>query len=255
MVIDQDNRNRGTMLTEHARELATDVGMDLVEINPNGKPPLCKIVDYGRFRYEQSKKEHKQRKHQHQIKVKEIRLRPKTEIHDLETKIAHTRKFLEAGQKVMVYAQFKGREVVHQEIGLNQITKVLAAIEDLGELEGEITRLGKRVIAIVTPSKKTLAALKQRRLQREREKEQRKAAAIAAGLSEEAAEAKVEEEFMEDEELPPDDSEPDEDGEDGEDGDEEDDAEDDEEDDAEDADGDAEADGENEAVKEEEGKD
>ncbi len=129
-VIDEEGEQLGIMDTRDALELAQERGLDLVEVAPTARPPVCRIMDYGRFRYEESKKQKKAKSKQHQQRVKVIKFRPKTEDHDYQFKKRHILEFLEAGDKVKVIVQFRGREMAHQERGMMVITRLL---EDLDE--------------------------------------------------------------------------------------------------------------------------
>lgn len=129
---------------------AEDEYLDLVEIAPNAKPPVCKIMDYGKFLYEQSKKEKDSKKKQHKITVKEIRFRPKTEKHDLDFKIKHIRKFIEQGNKVKVTVMFKGRELDHVEFGFEVVKKVEEELQDIAKPESEPKKEGRFINVIFT---------------------------------------------------------------------------------------------------------
>ena len=126
--------------------------MDLVEISPKAKPPVCKIMDFGKYQYEMSKKEKDSKKKQHKIQVKEIRFRPKTEKHDLDFKIKHIRKFIEQGNRVKATVMFKGRELDHIEFGFEIIKKIVEELEDIAKLESKPKQEGRFII--VTFSKK-----------------------------------------------------------------------------------------------------
>jgi translation initiation factor IF-3 len=115
--------------------LADEEGLDLVEISPDAKPPVCKILDYGKYRYEISKKEKDSKKKQHVIVLKEIRLRPRTEDHDLEFKIKHARKFLEQKNKVKFTVMFRGREMAYKEFGEKLLDRVVDKLEDIAKVE------------------------------------------------------------------------------------------------------------------------
>lgn len=148
-VIGVNGEQLGVMPTSQAMELAREANLDLVEVAPTEKPPVCKIMDYGKFRYQQS---HKQKKAKtHQQKLKEIRLRPKTGDHDIETKINQARKFLEHKDKVLVYVLFKGREIQHQEEGKRIIQQVLEKLQDLGKVERPPMMEGRRMTAMLAP--------------------------------------------------------------------------------------------------------
>ena len=155
-VIDHTGNNLGVIPTDQAREVAREAGLDLVEINPDTRPVICKIMDYGKYKYEKSKKSSDAKKKQHQIKIKEVRLTAKTEEHDLTVKINHIREFLEEGDKVQVSIQFKGREIVHKERGEMQMQRIIAAIADIGKSEGPVQMQGRRMILLLAPDKKAI---------------------------------------------------------------------------------------------------
>ena len=113
------------MQTREAMKIALDQGLDLVEISPNAKPPVCRLMDYGKFRYEQGRKQREQRKNNHQNAVKEIKFRPNVGDHDYETKLNHVKKFLEKGHKVKVSLTFRGRENAHRELGFAVVERVI----------------------------------------------------------------------------------------------------------------------------------
>lgn len=123
------------MPLEKGQKIAEDEGLDLVEISPDAKPPVCKVLDYGKYRYEISKKEKDSKKKQHVIIVKEIRLRPRTEEHDLEFKIKHARKFLEQKNKVKFTVMFRGREMAYKEFGEQLLDRVVEKLEDIAKIE------------------------------------------------------------------------------------------------------------------------
>jgi translation initiation factor IF-3 len=120
---------------EKGQKIAEDEGLDLVEISPDAKPPVCKVLDYGKYRYEISKKEKDSKKKQHVIIVKEIRIRPRTEEHDLEFKIKHARKFLEQKNKVKFTVMFRGREMAYKEFGEQLLDRVVEKLEDIAKIE------------------------------------------------------------------------------------------------------------------------
>lgn len=124
-VIDADNSQKGLMRTLDALELAQDQGMDLVEVNPNANPPVCKILDYDKYRYELEKRQKEARKNQVVVKVREVRMQPKIDVHDMETKAKAIKAFLEGGDKCKVTIRFKGRELAHTELGKVVLDKIL----------------------------------------------------------------------------------------------------------------------------------
>jgi len=124
--------------------------LDLVEVSPNAKPPVCKIMDYGKYKYEIAKKEKDSKKKQHTITVKEIRLRPKIEKHDFDTKVKHARKFLEHGARVKVLLLFRGREVTHIEFGKNIIKNFQEALEDIAKIESPMSKEGHTLVTVLS---------------------------------------------------------------------------------------------------------
>jgi translation initiation factor IF-3 len=139
----------GVVQTRDALRMAQEQSLDLVEISPNAKPPVCKLMDYGKYRYDQSRKEREQRKHQHQTVVKEIKFRPGVEEHDYETKLNHVRDFLKDGNKVKITLTFRGRENAHRELGEAVIDRVLKDCEDISVVDMPPKRMGKMVMAML----------------------------------------------------------------------------------------------------------
>lgn len=141
----------GVVSLRDALYAAEEAGLDLVEVSPNADPPVCKILDYGKYKYEAQKKANEARKKQKVIEVKEIKLRPNIDDHDYEIKMKAMRKFLEEGDKVKVTMRFRGREMAHQDIGMNVLVKVRDQLEDLGKVE-QMPRLeGKQMIMVLAP--------------------------------------------------------------------------------------------------------
>lgn len=129
--------------------LARETGFDLVEVAPMEKPPVCRIMDYGKYKYQQNKKHHKG--HTHHTKTKEIRLRPKTGQHDIEFKVKQAQSFLKAKDKVQISVVFRGREIVHVEEGRKVIKEVIELLHDYGKLETPPMQQGKRIMAVMAP--------------------------------------------------------------------------------------------------------
>jgi translation initiation factor IF-3 len=136
-VIDEAGKQVGIIDTSKALEIAYERGLDLVEVSSEVSPPVCKLMDYGKFKYKQSKKEKSTKKKQHIIHVKEIRLRPKIEEHDFNFKTSHARKFIEKGNKVKATVVFRGRELAHQEFALDLLRKMAEELEDIAKVERE----------------------------------------------------------------------------------------------------------------------
>ena len=144
-LIGVDGEQIGIVERDRALDLASEAGYDLVEVSPNSSPPVCKIMDYGKYCYEISKKEKQTKKKQHVIHVKEIRMRPKIEAHDFEFKMRHARKFLEAGNRVKVTVLFKGREIAHKEFGEKIIERVIEELDDIAKVEREAQFEGRTI--------------------------------------------------------------------------------------------------------------
>ncbi len=125
-------------------------GLDLVEISPDASPPVCKIMDYGKYKYQQSKKEKDTKKKQHVIHVKEIRLRPKIEAHDFNFKVSHARKFIEKGNKVKATVLFRGREMAHKEFAKTLLERMANELEDIAKIEREAVMEGRMMIMFLT---------------------------------------------------------------------------------------------------------
>ncbi len=136
--------------TSEAIETARNKGLDLVEISPAASPPVCKIMDYGKYKYQQSKKEKDTKKKQHVIHVKEIRLRPKIEAHDFNFKVSHARKFIEKGNKVKATVLFRGREMAHKEFAKTLLERMANELEDIAKIEREAVMEGRMMIMFLT---------------------------------------------------------------------------------------------------------
>ena len=153
-VIGTDGEQLGILEREEALRVAADAGLDLVEVAPHVRPPVCRIMDFGKFKYEQAKKSHKSRAKSHEVRQKEIRVRPKTETHDLEFKIRRAREFLEDGDKVMVNMLFRGRELTHLDFAAQNMQAFVEALADVATVERGPSREGRRMILVLAPSKK-----------------------------------------------------------------------------------------------------
>ena len=150
-VIDEDGTMLGVFPTHEAIRMAEDKALDLIEVAPTAKPPTCKIMDYGKYKYEAKKKEHQARKNQTVIVVKELQLRPRTDQHDLEVKMRHARRFILEGDKVKVNLRFYGREMAHQELGMALLKKVQALLEDIAMVESPPKMEGKQAFILFAP--------------------------------------------------------------------------------------------------------
>ncbi len=155
-VIDEEGAQLGIMSPRDALREAEDRGLDLVEVAPQATPPVCRIMDYGRYRYEQKRRARESRKHQHTVSVKEIKYRPKIDTHDFETKTNHVRDFLKAGNKVRITVMFRGREMAHQEFGRQIIQRVIDETEDLcsGDNAANLAKMeGRNMSLVLAPAK------------------------------------------------------------------------------------------------------
>jgi len=170
-VIDDEGAQLGIMEVHEARQIAEERGLDLVEVAPNARPPVCKIMDYGRYKYEQAKKEKEARKKQHQITIKEMKFRPKINDHDYDFKVAHVREFLEKGDKVKLTIMFRGREMMHQEFGRAILDRVKIDIEDVAVVEQEPKSEGRNMTMVVAPSRSGSAAAKKQEHSEEADEE------------------------------------------------------------------------------------
>jgi translation initiation factor IF-3 len=150
-VITEADGQLGVMPTHEALRMAEERGLDLVEVSPKAQPPVCKIMDYGKFKYEQSKKTKQARKHASVIEVKEIKFRPKTDDHDFDFKVKHIRRFLEEGNKVRLVIAFRGREIVHPETGRAMLEQVIKSCADVAHVEQIPMMDGRRMVMIVSP--------------------------------------------------------------------------------------------------------
>lgn len=151
--IDEEGKQVGILPIEEALRMAEARSLDLVEVAPQAKPPVARIMDYGKYRYEQTKKEKLAKKHQHAVRIKEIKLHPRIDQHDLEYKEKHAREFLEKGHKVKVTVQFKGRELSHIEFGQQLLTDMLNAVSDVGAMEMKPRLQSRRLSMVIGPLK------------------------------------------------------------------------------------------------------
>ncbi len=150
-LIDDTGQNRGVMPFFDAMRIAEDAGLDLVEISPNATPPVCKILDYGKFRFLEQKKAAEARKKQKTVEVKEIKLRPSIDKHDYDVKMKAVQRFFEEGDKVKVTLRFRGREMAHTELGVRLLEKVKAETATIAKVESEPQMEGRQMIMILAP--------------------------------------------------------------------------------------------------------
>lgn len=153
-VIGAEGQQVGILPTEEALALAAEQGLDLVEVAPNAEPPVCRVMDYGKYKYEQQKKQQEARKKQTVVQIKEIKVRPKTDDHDFETKVKHIRRFLDEGDRCKVTVFFRGREIVHKDRGEMILTRVVQAVEDIAKVEQEPRAEGRTLFLLLAPKVK-----------------------------------------------------------------------------------------------------
>jgi translation initiation factor IF-3 len=151
LLIDQNGEKQGVMPISAALEAADEVGLDLVEISPNSDPPVCKILDYGKFKFQEQKKKNEARKRQKTVEIKEIKLRPNIDVHDYEVKAKAMHRFFEEGDKVKVTLRFRGREMAHPELGMKLLQQVKSDFEPVAKVEYEPRMEGRQMIMILAP--------------------------------------------------------------------------------------------------------
>ena len=151
-LIGADGENVGLISPERALAMAEEVGLDLVEISPNAAPPVCKIMDFGKYKYEQQKREAEARKKQKIIEVKEVKFRPGTDTHDYDVKMRNVMKFLEGGDKVKITLRFRGREMAHQHLGRDLLERIAADVEGVGKIENMPKMEGRQMIMVIGPA-------------------------------------------------------------------------------------------------------
>jgi translation initiation factor IF-3 len=151
LLIDQNGEKQGEMPISAALEAAEEVGLDLVEIVPNANPPVCKILDYGKFKFQEQKKKNEARKRQKVVELKEIKLRPNIDTHDYDVKAKAMHRFFDEGDKVKVTLRFRGREMAHQDLGLELLNRVAADVVDHGKIEAMPKLEGRQMVMMIGP--------------------------------------------------------------------------------------------------------
>jgi translation initiation factor IF-3 len=151
LLIDQNGEKQGIMPISAALEAADEVGLDLVEISPNSDPPVCKLLDYGKFKFQEQKKKNEARKRQKTVEIKEIKLRPNIDTHDYDVKAKAMHRFFEEGDKVKVTLRFRGREMAHPELGMKLLQQVKADFDEVAKVEYEPRMEGRQMIMILAP--------------------------------------------------------------------------------------------------------
>ena len=152
-VIGPDGTQLGILPTDEALRRSEDLGLDLVEVQPMARPPVCKIMDYGKFKYQQKRKAAEAKKNQHLVEVKEVKFRPKTDKHDFDVKVNRLRRFIGEGNKSKVTIMFRGREIVHPEIGQDVLRRVAEAVADVAVVEMSPRMEGRQMFMVVAPAK------------------------------------------------------------------------------------------------------
>lgn len=155
-MIDKNGAQVGILSIQDAMTMAENEKLDLVEISPNAQPPVCKVIDYGKFRYQQTKKERESKKSQHQVKVKEVKVKPNTDDHDLQVKLKMARGFILKGDKVRITCTFKGREMAHPEIGKKVVQKMVDQLLDIATAEAFPKQIGRILSVTLTPGAKKM---------------------------------------------------------------------------------------------------
>jgi len=150
----EDGEQVGIVTLRAALEAAEEAGCDLVEIAPMAKPPVCRLMDFGKYKYEEAKRAHEAKQKQKQIQVKEVKLRPGTDENDYQIKLRNLIKFLTEGDKAKVTLRFRGREMAHQEFGMRQLERVKADLEEIGQVEQMPKMEGRQMIMVIAPKKK-----------------------------------------------------------------------------------------------------
>ena len=150
-LIGNDGEQLGIVSAAQAQKLAAEKNLDLVKIAPQAKPPVCKIMDYGKYRFEQSKREKEAKKNQRVIEIKEIRLSPNIDVHDFDTKVGHARKFLSAGNKIKVSIRFRGREMTHTDLGLTIMAQFAEKCADIASVEKPAKLEGRQMLMFLAP--------------------------------------------------------------------------------------------------------
>lgn len=172
-LIGPDGDQLGIVPTEDALQKARDHGLDLVEVSPTSRPPVCRILDYGKYKYELAKKEKNAKKKQHSFQLKEMRYRPKIDDHDFQFKTKHVREFLESGSKVRVFVMFRGREMAYTEYGRKVLQRVIEELKDISEVEMPPKMEGRNMSMVLNPSAEVMKEMKKKSQQKEKEKKQK----------------------------------------------------------------------------------
>jgi translation initiation factor IF-3 len=171
-VVGADGGMLGVMSTDDARRLAQEAGLDLVEVNPKAEPPVCKLLDFGKFKYEEKKKAREAKRKQTSVDIKEIKLRPKTDQHDFDFKVRNARRFLEAGNKVKFTVRFRGREITHPERAQQQLDRAVRECEDLSNVEMRPMMEGRAMTLLIAPKPAVMQKVSQMKAAAEKARQQ-----------------------------------------------------------------------------------
>jgi translation initiation factor IF-3 len=189
-VIDAEGVNHGEMATEDALRMAEEAGLDLVEVSPTARPPVCKIMNYGQYKYSMKKRARGSKAHQ--AKVKGVRLHPNTAEHDIQVAMKKSKQFLDRGDKVLIQVWFKGREMAHAERGDEMLRRFIEDLKDISKVESPIRREGKRMHLLLTPLTAEERNSRKKQLEKEKEKAAEQRLAAAKAKAEEAKKAEAE---------------------------------------------------------------
>src|ERR1700759_2130617 len=170
-VIDADGSMLGVLQTHEALRMAQEQALDLVEVNPKAEPPVCKILDFGKYKYEEKKKQAQARRNQAVVEIKEVKLRPKTDDHDIDFKVKASRRFLEGGHKVKFTVRFRGREITHPEKAHEQLDIIMKALDDVANVETRPSMEARAMSVLVAPKPAVMQKVAQMKAQREKERQ------------------------------------------------------------------------------------
>lgn len=170
-LIGPDGEQIGIVPTAEALEKAREAGLDLVEVSPNSRPPVCRILDFGKFKYELAKKDKMAKKKQHAFQLKEMRFRPKIDEHDFQFKTKHVREFLESGSKVRVYVMFRGREMAHTEFGREVLNRVIEELQEIAVVEAHPKQEGRNMTMVLAPNVEVMKNLRNKAASKVKAKE------------------------------------------------------------------------------------
>lgn len=150
-LIDEEGNQLGVMPTRDALQIALEKGLDLVEVAPTAQPPVCRVMDYGRFKYEQAKRDREARRNQHVVSIKELKMRPRIDDHDFEVKVRSGERFLKDGDKIKCTIMFRGREIVHSQLGREVLRQLAERLQEFGHVESEPRLEGRNMTMILAP--------------------------------------------------------------------------------------------------------